>query len=57
MSKQLWALLLCGAALISGSWLAHRAAAEPASITVKLPPARPAPPHPGFEFQGAGRVD
>ena len=46
-------LFLAALALAAGAWFAHRG--EPAtqsSITVKLPPAQPAAPRPGFAFGG-----
>jgi len=50
------ALVLCGAlslfaaAAVLGLWAYEGAARVPASVTVKLPPARPATPSPAFDF-------
>jgi len=47
------ALFLAALVLAAGAWFTHRGdAATQSSITVKLPPAHPAAPRPGFAFGG-----
>ena len=45
-------LFLVVLALAAGVWFVHQSAASArSSITVKLPPAHPAAPRPGFSFR------
>jgi len=47
-------LLLVALALVaSGAWIAHGNVRAGSSITVKLPPPRPAAPRPGFAFESS----
>ena len=49
-----WAKLLAAAlALAPAACDGRRGEAEGSSVTVKLPPARPASPAPGFSFKNA----
>lgn len=47
------AMVLMAALMLvaGGAWIVHGTVPSASSITVKLPPARPATPHPGFAFE------
>jgi hypothetical protein len=50
------ASLLVAIALVASAWREYRPAPAGSSITVKLPPAHPAAPRPGFAFEDPEKV-